>query len=37
LDKHSGAEKPYESMTALLDDWGDVDELRDVLLLPSPR
>jgi FkbM family methyltransferase len=37
LDKHSGTEKPYESVTALLDDWGDVDELRDVLLLPSPR
>jgi FkbM family methyltransferase len=37
LDKQSGAEKPYASVTELLDDWSDTDELRDVLLLPSPR
>jgi hypothetical protein len=24
-------------VTELLDDWSDTDELRDVLLLPSPR
>lgn len=36
LDKESGAEKPYPSMHALLDDW-EADDLRDVLLLPSLR
>jgi hypothetical protein len=35
LDTQTGAEKPYTSVTELLDDWGDTDELRDVLLLPS--
>jgi FkbM family methyltransferase len=35
LDKESGAEKPYPSVGALLDDWV-MDDLRDVLLLP-PR
>ena len=35
LDKEDGAEKPYPSVPALLDDWV-ADELRDVLLLP-PR
>ena len=35
LDKESGAEKPYPSMQALLDDWV-ADDLRDVLLLPAP-
>jgi FkbM family methyltransferase len=34
LDKESGAEKPYPSMGALLDDWV-LDDLRDVLLLPQ--
>jgi len=34
LDKESGAEKPYPSVEALLDDWA-MDDLRDVLLLPS--
>lgn len=33
LDKDDGAEKPYPSVGALLDDWV-ADELRDVLLLP---
>ena len=37
LDKQSGAEKPYASVTELLDDWGETDELRDVLLVPRPR
>lgn len=36
LDKESGAERPYPSVPALLRDWED-DDLRDVLLLPSPR
>jgi FkbM family methyltransferase len=35
LEKDTGAEKPYSSVAALLADWGDSDELRDVLLLPS--
>ncbi len=35
LEKASGAEKPYPSVAALLADWGDTDELRDVLLIPS--
>jgi FkbM family methyltransferase len=34
LDKDNGAEKPYPSVDALLDDWA-MDDLRDVLLLPS--
>ncbi len=37
LEKDSGAEKPYPSVAALLADWGDSDELRDVLLLPATR
>ncbi len=36
LDKITGAEKPYPSVPALLDDW-EVDDLRDVLLLPQRR
>lgn len=36
LEKDTGAEKPYPSVAALLADWGDSDELRDVLLVPSP-
>jgi len=36
LEKTSGAEKPYASVAALLADWGETDELRDVLLLPGP-
>lgn len=36
LDKASGSEKPYPNVAALLDEWGDTDELRDVLLLPAP-
>ena len=35
LEKDSGAEKPYASVAALLAEWGDRDELHDVLLLPS--
>ena len=34
LDEESGAEKPYPSVQALLDDWV-ADDLRDVLLLPA--
>jgi len=37
LEKTSGAERPYSSVAALLADWGDTDELRDVLLMPSSR
>ena len=36
LDKEGGAEKPYPSMQALLDDWV-TEDLRDVLLLPTAR
>jgi FkbM family methyltransferase len=36
LEKATGAEKPYASVTELLADWGETDELRDVLLLPDP-
>jgi FkbM family methyltransferase len=35
LEKTTGAEKPYPSVAALLADWRDTDELRDVLLVPS--
>jgi FkbM family methyltransferase len=34
LEKATGAEKPYSSVADLLADWGEADELRDVLLLP---
>lgn len=34
LEKNTGAEKPYASVAELLADWGEADELRDVLLLP---
>jgi len=37
LEKTSGAERPYSSVAALLADWGDTDELSDVLLLASSR
>ncbi len=37
LDTRSGGETPYPSVAALLDDWDETDQLRDVLLLPSPR
>jgi FkbM family methyltransferase len=37
LDAQSGAERPYPSVKALLDSWGDDDEMRDVLLLPAAR
>jgi FkbM family methyltransferase len=35
LDKASGSEKPFPSVAALLAEWGETDELRDVLLLPE--
>jgi FkbM family methyltransferase len=35
LEKATGAEKPYPSVADLLADWGESDELRDVLLLPG--
>jgi FkbM family methyltransferase len=35
LEKATVTEKPYPSVKALLADWGDGDELRDVLLIPS--
>jgi FkbM family methyltransferase len=34
LDK-SGEEKQYQTMAELVADWGEADELRDVLLLPD--
>ncbi len=34
LGQESGTEKPYPSMSAMLDDMAERDELRDVLLLP---
>ena len=36
LEKATGAEKPYPSVAALLAEWRDTEELRDVLLVPSP-
>ncbi len=36
LDKATATRKPYDSVADLLADWGEVDELRDVLLLPRP-
>ncbi len=36
LEKASGAQKTYASVGDLLADWGENDELRDVLLLPRP-
>jgi len=35
LEKATGAEKAYASVAELLADWGETDELRDVLLLPG--
>jgi hypothetical protein len=35
LEKATGAEKPYPSVAELLADWGESDELRDVLLFPG--
>jgi FkbM family methyltransferase len=35
LEKATGAEKRYASVAELLADWGETDELRDVLLLPG--
>ena len=35
LEKATGAEKAYASVGELLADWGETDELRDVLLLPG--
>jgi FkbM family methyltransferase len=36
LEKATGVEKPYASVAELVADWGETDELRDVLLLPRP-
>lgn len=36
LEKDTGTEKAYSSVAELLADWGETDELRDVLLLPRP-
>ena len=35
LDKVGGGEKPYPSVDAMLAEWGDLDELRDILLVPD--
>ena len=35
LERGSGAEKPYPSVAALLAEWADTDELRDILLIPA--
>lgn len=35
LDTNGGAEKPYPSVDAMLEDWGEADQLRDVLLVPG--
>jgi hypothetical protein len=36
LDKEGSAERAYSSIQALIDEWV-ADDLRDVLLLPTPR
>jgi FkbM family methyltransferase len=36
LQKATGAQKRYDSVAHLVADWGETDELRDVLLLPAP-
>ena len=35
LEPSNGAERPYPSVAALLDDWGGENNLRDILLIPS--
>ncbi len=35
LERGSGAEKPYPSVAALLAEWADTDEFRDILLIPA--
>lgn len=35
LERGSGAEKPYPSVAALLAEWADTDQLRDILLIPA--
>ncbi len=35
LEKATGTQKAYASVAHLLADWGETDELRDVLLLPG--
>jgi FkbM family methyltransferase len=35
LDAHGGTETPYPSVDAMLGDWGEPDQLRDVLLIPG--
>jgi FkbM family methyltransferase len=36
LGKSASSQRSYESVAHLLADWGETDELRDVLLLPRP-
>ena len=35
LERGSGAEKPYPSVAALLAEWADTDQFRDILLIPA--
>jgi FkbM family methyltransferase len=35
LSAQSGAETPYRTMAALLEDWTDLEEIADILLLPD--
>ncbi len=35
LDSDGGAEKSYPSVDGMMADWGEEDQLRDVLLVPS--
>jgi FkbM family methyltransferase len=35
LDATTGAETPYPNMAALLDEWTDLEEIADILLLPD--
>jgi FkbM family methyltransferase len=35
LDKVDGSERPYPSVDAMVSEWDDLDELRDILLVPA--
>ena len=35
LDKVDGDEKSYPSVDAMVAEWDELDELRDILLLPG--
>jgi FkbM family methyltransferase len=37
LASSTGGGRPYPSVAALLEDWGDADELFDILLVPMQR